>query len=209
MCTRIYKLLSRVLGDELIMVVSALKEWAVVCKGLEEGRQTILLRKGGIMERKHGFELRHNDFFIFPTYEHQSREFLQQEYVDKLDLVLHEIPSNNVNTIRLYARVIAVKETFSSDMVHKLRDFHIWNERYISARMNYNPEKPLSIILLRIYRLNKDLQVDLSPEQAGCKSWMDFQSLNMEDLQNNIGEPVLDHETFQKRYSLLMEVLNR
>jgi hypothetical protein len=190
------------------MVVSALKEWAVVCKGLEEGRQTILLRKGGIMERKHGFELKHNDFCIFPTYEHQSREFLQQDYVDKLDPVLDRNPSNRLNNISLYARVIVVKETFDSDLVHKLHDFHIWNERYINTRMNYNPAKPISIILLRIYKLYNDIQVDLSPQQAGCKSWIDIHSLNMEYLQENIGKPVLDNETFEKTYSVLMEVLD-
>jgi hypothetical protein len=35
--------------------MAALKEWAVVCKALEEGRQILLLRKGGIMEYKQGF----------------------------------------------------------------------------------------------------------------------------------------------------------
>jgi hypothetical protein len=191
------------------MVVSALKEWAVVCKGLEEGRQTILLRKGGIMERKHGFELKHNDFFIFPTYEHQSKEFLQQDYVNKLDPVLDRNPSKRLNNIiSLYAKVIVVKETFDSDLVHKLRDFHIWNERYINTRMDYNPGKPISIILLRIHKLCKDIQVNLSPEQAGCRSWIDIHSLNMEYLQENIGKPILDNDTFEKTYSDLMEVLN-
>lgn len=191
-----------------MMTISALKEWAIVCKGLEEGRQTILLRKGGIMERKHGFELRHNDFYMFPTYEHQSRDLLQQEYADKFETILQDKPLDDLNTIYLYAQVVFITETFSRKMLHDLRDFHIWNEKYINARMDYNPEKPLSIILLRVYRLNKALNVALSPQQAGCRSWIDFQSLSTEDSQDNIGKPVLGNDIFQERQSQLMEVLN-
>ena len=42
----------------------ALKEWASVCKALEEGKQILLLRKGGIMEFRKGFEMKHNEFFL-------------------------------------------------------------------------------------------------------------------------------------------------
>ena len=66
---------------------AGLKEWAIVCKALEEGRQVILLRKGGIMEYKYGFEVKHSNFFLYPTYEHQSKESLQPDYVNKLDIV--------------------------------------------------------------------------------------------------------------------------
>jgi hypothetical protein len=190
------------------MTISALKEWAIVCKGLEEGRQTILLRKGGIMERKHGFELRHNDFYMFPTYEHQSKDLLQQEYADRFESILHDKPLDDLNTIYLYAKVIFITETFSRRMLNGLSDFHIWNEKYIIARMDYNPEKPLSIILLRVYRLNKALSVALSPQQAGCRSWIDFQSLSSKDSQDNIGKPVLSNDIFQERQSQLMEVLD-
>jgi hypothetical protein len=190
------------------MTISALKEWAVVCKGLEEGRQTILLRKGGIMERKDGFELKHNDFYIFPTYEHQSRDLLQQDYADKFEAVLQSKPIDDQNAICLYAKVNFITETFNRDMLYDLRDFHIWNEKYISLRMNYNPEKPLSIVLLRVYRLNTALNVTLSPQQAGCRSWIDFQLPSMEDSEDNIGKPVLSNDTFHERQSHLMEVLS-
>jgi hypothetical protein len=93
-------------------------------------------------------------------------------------------------------------------MLHGLRDFHIWNEKYINARMDYNPEKPLSIMLLRVYRLNRALSVALSPQQAGCRSWIDIQSLSLEDFQDNIGKPVLSDDIFEERQSQLMEVLD-
>lgn len=190
------------------MTISALKEWAIVCKGLDEGRQTILLRKGGIMERKQGFELRHNEFYMFPTYEHQSRDLLQQEYAEKLESAIQHKPPDDANMIYLYARVIFVKETFNRRLLRSLRGFHIWNEKYIDMRMDYNPEKPLSVILLRIYRLEKSLNVTLGPQQAGCRSWIDFHSLSKVDSESNIGKPVLSDDIFQDRQFQLMEALN-
>ena len=53
--------------------MKALKEWATVVKALENGNQTILLRKGGILETT-GFNVNSKKFFLFPTYEHQDNE---------------------------------------------------------------------------------------------------------------------------------------
>ena len=37
----------------------AFKEWAVVCAALASGRQTIILRKGGMEEGRDGFRVEH------------------------------------------------------------------------------------------------------------------------------------------------------
>jgi hypothetical protein len=113
-----------------------------------------------------------------------------------------------MSMIYLYAKAIFITETVNRDMVHGLHDLHIWNEKYVNIRMDYNREKPLSIILLRVYRLNNAIDVALSPEQAGCRSWIELQSLNKEYSQDNIGKPVLSNEIFQERQSHLMEVLS-
>ena len=51
---------------------AALKEWAMICQALADGRQTLLVRKGGIQEIKDGFEVTHRSFWLFPTYVHQK-----------------------------------------------------------------------------------------------------------------------------------------
>src|SRR3712207_7295760 len=70
--------------------MQALKEWAVVCRALEEGRQVLLLRKGGILEYRQGFKVKHDRFLLFPTYEHQSKDHLQADYADRLDDILKD-----------------------------------------------------------------------------------------------------------------------
>ncbi len=43
--------------------MNALKEWATVVKALESGNQTVLLRKGGILETSSGFKLESKSFY--------------------------------------------------------------------------------------------------------------------------------------------------
>src|SRR5271168_430924 len=54
-----------------------LKEWAAVCAALGDGRQIILLRKGGIYESAGEFEIEHRQFLLFPTYLHQNAQMLK------------------------------------------------------------------------------------------------------------------------------------
>ena len=60
--------------------LAALKEWAIVCKAIEDGNQILLFRKGGIMEFRNGFELKFKNFFLSPTFEHQSKESIRNGY---------------------------------------------------------------------------------------------------------------------------------
>src|SRR3982751_3462271 len=48
------------------------KEWAVVCEALGQGRQSVILRKGGIAEGQEGFSFKHSEFFLFPTWFHEQ-----------------------------------------------------------------------------------------------------------------------------------------
>ncbi|MDW3605428.1 MAG: DUF1802 family protein, partial [Nitrososphaeraceae archaeon] len=175
----------------------ALKEWAIVCKALEDGKQMLLLRKGGIMEYRKGFEVKHNEFLLYPTFEHQSVESIKVEYKEKLKEILEEqnkyyyynnnnrkeidkdnknFNTSSNNIIKLLAKVEDVIEISDKLILSELRDYHIWSDEYVTMRMNYNPSKPMSILLLRIYKLRKPLIVDINDTWAGCKSWINIET---------------------------------
>ena len=167
----------------------ALKEWSIVCKALEEGKQMLLLRKGGIMEYRKGFEVKHNEFLLYPTFEHQSIESIKAEYKEKIKEILEEHNNrkkidendNNFNTasniiIKLLAKVEDVIEISDKFTISELRDYHIWSDEYVTMRMNYNPSKPMNVLLLRIYKIRKPLIVDINDKWAGCKSWIDIET---------------------------------
>jgi hypothetical protein len=181
--------------------MQALKEWAVVCRALEEGRQVVLLRKGGILEYRQGFEVKHDRFLLFPTFEHQSKDHLQLDYANKLDDVLKEQPAANNSKITAYAQALEVKEVRDRTALHPLAKFHVWNESYVNARMDYNPKKPMSVILLRVFKLDEPITVESRSEWAGCKSWIPL------DIEAG-GRPVLDDSQFNKIASEVKEVLS-
>ena len=54
----------------------AFKEWSLVCDALGDGRQSIILRKGGIAEGRDGFQFKHREFFLFPTHFHEQAKHL-------------------------------------------------------------------------------------------------------------------------------------
>src|SRR5438270_4902540 len=68
-----------------VMLRYALKEWAVICAALAEGRQAILLRKGGIAEAGGEFRVEHTRFWLYPTYVHQQREGVKPEALSLLE----------------------------------------------------------------------------------------------------------------------------
>lgn len=181
--------------------MQALKEWAVVCRALEEGRQVVLLRKGGILEYRQGFEVKHDKFLLFPTFEHQSKDYLQTDYAGKLDEVLEDQPAPGSNKITAYAQALEVKEVNDRTAIHSLAKYHVWNESYVNARMDYNPKKPMSVILLRVFKLDQPIMAESKPEWAGCKSWV---PLDMEAG----GRPVLNDLQFSKLASEVKGVLS-
>ena len=65
----------------------ALKEWAIVVRALSEGSQIFLLRKGGIAEADGEFRLATQEFFLYPTWEHQQKALLQPRYAGAFDLL--------------------------------------------------------------------------------------------------------------------------
>ena len=59
----------------------ALKEWAVTIAALEAGDQVLIVRKGGIGEKR--FELPHPRFYLFPTYAHQRPELVKPAWRER------------------------------------------------------------------------------------------------------------------------------
>jgi len=178
------------------IIAAALKEWAIVCRALEDGRHVLLLRKGGIMEYRQGFEARHTTFFLYPTFEHQSKEFIQADYTEKFDVLMHEQPSRNKNTINSYARAVAVKQITDDSLLPRLQKYHIWNNSYVDVRLNYNPKRPMNVVLLRVYKMDKPIEVEVKPEWLGCKSWIPIKAspFQLQSISKIEEQPRLDPE---------------
>lgn len=149
----------------------ALKEWAVVVRGLTTGRQIVLLRKGGIEEEGGEFRLEHPEFFLYPTFEHQERKFLRPEFLSDFDQAIAQQPPNEDLIISGYAVVADCVMAQDFEKLRRLTRHHLWNDEYIRMRFDYKPQLPLYVLVLRAYETSP-LQVPYRAEYRGCKSWV-------------------------------------
>ncbi|WP_127580147.1 DUF1802 family protein [Paenibacillus koleovorans] len=186
---------------------AALKEWAVAVEALLEGSQILIMRKGGIIEETRHFELVTDSFYFYPTYEHQKKRLLKEEYQDRLDRTLVGwTPEDKSVTIRAYAEAVEDIEVFSQEELNRLRELHIWTDEFSSERLHWKKTQPLHVILLRVYKLVEPIEADIREEYIGCKSWLELQSPLPAGVQ---AEPVLSDEEFERRCMEVKEALGR
>lgn len=182
----------------------ALKEWAVVVEALAAGRQSLLLRKGGIVEGRRGFAVRHPAFLLFPTFEHQHASFIRRDAEPLLARAKDLNPAGRLR-IEIYAEAAEVF-TAPPDPARLLSAtaLHIWNERYIHQRYEYRPDLPLNVLLLRAHRLPAPVLLPMRSSYAGCKSWVNL----TEDVDVSGATPVLSDAEFAGVRSAVMETLS-
>lgn len=181
--------------------MKALKEWATVITALENGDQTVLLRKGGILETASGFKVEDKKFLLFPTFEHQDNASLKSQFYRYLADVREQKPAEGTNRMTSYAEVLAESDISSMQKIEELSDFHIWSESYMVERMNWLPQKPMTVIFLKVYKI-PPIEIPILPEYEGCKSWIRI-NVNIE-----AGKPVLNETDLQQRLSQFRRIMN-
>lgn len=180
----------------------AFKEWAVMSAALGAGRQSLILRKGGIHEGRAGFRVEHGEFWLFPTNFHQSPEELTDDYCDLWDCVRQKPPPDDVIPIRHYAVVDDVWEIADEALLPRLVGLHGWSERVLHDRFHY--KRPgLFALLVRIYELPQALSQPNSPYFAGCRSWVDLST----ELATAGLQPVLSNDAHRARLAAIRRQL--
>ena len=181
----------------------ALKEWAVAVKALAEGAQVLALRKGGIHREDRDFRIVHPQFLLFPTFEHQKAELLKPGYHGDLRDTLQERGAPAQVTISYWAEVTAKFELRDESALDRLSPFHIWTGSYARKRLHWRPKQPMTVALLRVYRLQEPQAIPLLNEYEGCKSWV---GLGCEVPLGNM-VPVLDDSQYEAKAASIGEVI--
>jgi hypothetical protein len=189
----------------------ALKEWAVTVRALAEGEQLLTLRKGGIREENRHFEIEHDRFFLYPTFDHQAGGLVRDSHHPELERALEEgvwadgepapnllhgdteLPQPDRVRIRAWAEVAASYLITDPRCVDALRPYHVWTPDYAAKRLAWKRRHPLHVILLRTYRIPRPVTVKVRDEYGGCRSWVELhRQLPFE------GTPVLSDDEFER-----------
>lgn len=178
-------------------MMKGLKEWATVVKALENGNQTVLLRKGGILETASGFNVEAKKFALFPTYEHQENASLKSQYYGYLAEARESRPKDGYNRITSIAEVVEERDLESIEKIEQLSQFHIWSDSYIVERMNWMPSKPMKAVFLRVFKVPV-MEVPVLPDYQGCKSWIEL-NVNSEGEKAVLGDAELQAQLSEFR----------
>ena len=159
----------------------ALKEWAVVCDLLADGKCALLLRKGGIHEDAGPgrFALNHDRFLMFPAWEHERLDWIKPDWLpeaSKLSVDEPEKAEPTQITFKCYAEAARIWEVPSREAFDGLDDLHPWAKPQIDMRFNYKPDRPLYLLALRAYRMQDPLVVANRDSFAGCVSWVPLEA---------------------------------
>ncbi len=170
----------------------AYKEWAGVCHALGTGRQTILLRKGGIREEDGIFRPASPRFWLYPTNVHEEQQGLRE---------VGSLTSSRVEgtiAIEFLAEVESVQWLDRMEIALKLDDYHVWTAETIRKRFAYRTPG-LWVLAVRVFRLPVPVLVPELPEYAGCKTWV---SLDRPISQDGLIPVLSDREARDHRESL-------
>lgn len=183
----------------------ALKEWAVVQRSLLEGHQIILLRKGGLIEENGDFDLRATQFLLYPTYAHETERAGDVQPCFGQWLGEEEARKTLPTKIRIEAAAEVtdvVRVDDRAKLLH-LAPQHIWSPQFIHGRYDWEPYKPIFVLLLRTYQLASPVVRPVLPQYGGCRSWVEM----TEPVLTAGAAPAVSDERYARRRALTLRLL--
>jgi hypothetical protein len=179
----------------------AFKEWAGVCSALADGRQSIILRKGGIREEPGpgAFVPEHSEFWLYPTAVHQAQQGLR---IAEESRAAAPLLAGSTIAISGLARVELIARVQDESMLVKLEEFHVLTPETLRARFQYR-SPGLWVLGTRIWLRERSLELAATPEYAGCKTWVTLD----EPLPTSDLHPALDDTEWARRLARLRTIL--
>ncbi len=180
------------------------KEWAFVCDALAQGVQTLVLRKGGIHEGRGGFEFKHREFFLFPTWFHTQGEKLR--WLPE-GAPCDFPPEEERQSVQIdgFARLEGVWRVTDWDKMEALKPLHIWNDDIVRERFVYDGESCLHVALLRTRRLAAPWIFPYQKSYGGCRSWVGLPDAGLGMIDAAV--PAMSDEAWSASAEKVREVL--
>jgi hypothetical protein len=175
------------------MLRHAFKEWAVICQALATGKQSLILRKGGIAETGGAFAVEHTRFWLYPTYTHQQRSGLKAEALPLLEEVEKHRPPAGILRLSHFAEVLGMYHVRDELSALKLESLHFWSEETVTARFAYH-RPGLYVLPVRVFRAKQVHDIPETEGYHGCRTWVELEH----GLSTEGATPVLPEDDLQQ-----------
>ncbi|KMO78414.1 hypothetical protein MCHLDSM_02331 [Mycolicibacterium chlorophenolicum] len=154
------------------LTTPALKEWSAVVHALLDGRQTVLLRKGGIREKR--FEVAASRFLLFPTVAHSHLERVRPEHRSLIEPAAADSTDAEI-VVRAGAQVVDAVEVTRPENLESIEHHHIWTAESVREdRLDFRPRHRLTVLVVSAAPLLDPVRLTRTPEYRGCTSWVDL-----------------------------------
>jgi hypothetical protein len=180
----------------------AFKEWAVICRALAEGKQTLILRKGGIAEQGGVFRPEHGRFWLYPTFVHQQEHGIKPAAQELLQATVADRPAAGRVRISHFVEVPGVYHVRELGPALLLGKLHLWTDDTVKQRFAYR-EPGLYVLPARVYRAKQAVEIPETDYYAGCKSWVELE----QDIDTEESQPVLADDQFRTELNRIEAIL--
>lgn len=157
----------------------ALKEWDAIIRATCHHRaQTVLFRKGGILDTQFESNILHHDdlLYFFPTSFHAHPGLLQPEWASR---VTSDVTFKTLTNIPIeYAcRITGAWHCSDPCIGEHLKEFHIYGPEFMKKRLGYREDHPVCVLEVEPFRLQEPLLVPNSKDLWGCFSWIPLDNI--------------------------------
>ena len=185
-------------------MATAFKEWQIVCDALASGRQSILLRKGGIHEGREGFSFAHDSFYLFPTKFHaQSQQVREGDFTPETEWQVGDPFEITHYCIAEFAVTLT-----DWDRVEALFPHHIFTAETLRERFDWEGKGmatgSIHLAFVRTWKLAEPLRLNYEKRFGGCRSWLDIPREDPRAVANSV--PVLDDTEFARISEEIREI---
>jgi len=175
------------------------KEWALICEALGSGRQSIIIRKGGIAEGREGFSFRHKEFCLFPTWFHEQLSKTKLPPETRMPIC-----SESELEIRFAASVEWTRVITDQAILRRLEAHHCWADSVVQERFCYDDCPGVHLAFVRVFRLEPPVILPMEKRFGGCRSWVDLPDL----VRTSALVSVLSEEEHALRKNSLLKILS-
>ena len=184
-------------------VRTALKEWAVLVRAMEDGTIIAMVRKGGIRERRAGFVVRHERFLLYPTYFHEKESDLAARFHSLLEPAADARPPSGSVRIHLLCDVAAVWRADDLDRLSAIAGEHGLAPSAVASRFHYRDAPGVHVVAVRVSRLSAASEIPDLKRYQGCVSWVSLD----EAVATEGALPVIPDSEFASRVQALEDAL--
>jgi hypothetical protein len=174
------------------------KEWLSVCQAIADGRQTTIIRKGGIAEGREGFSFKHRRFYLFPTGFHEEAKKITEPQFSS--------PTNASTDVTIRCAVTVEWSGAITDwsIAEALAPFHILREEVVRERFEYKDAPGVHVAFVRAFRLSKPWTFPNEKRFGGCRSWVELPE-RVSDFEL---VPVLGESESDEQLAKLKQIVN-